>query len=297
VDCVTDRRRDDVDGTHNPNGRCCVVALRNVVRVSFAEHGGTGVCTFCGAHFVHGAVWVHTLTGVHVNVGHTCADKYDMLASMKDFDARRTAMLRNHAARLLAAKRSAARDAFLAERPALAADLATDHDIIRDIADRLYQWGTLSQPQMDLVAKIAAECRAPKPEPERLAHAPEGRTVVRGRVVSLKLQDTAYGSTWRMTVKVTTDDGNYLVWGTCPSSILDVFYKAYDGAIVDKAKGAVVEFAGALTRSDKSHFAFCKRPTKATVVSLGTPADVKPARAGDGVDPFATFDGAVDDFV
>ena len=59
----------------------------------------------------------------------------------------------------------------------------------------------------------------------------------------------------KMTVKVTTDAGVYLVWVTEPSSI-------------DPEVGDTVSLTATLSQSnDKPHFAFGKRPSKASVIA------------------------------
>ena len=64
-----------------------------------------------------------------------------------------------------------------------------------------------------------------------------------------------------MTLKVETDAGTWLAWGTCPSGLL-----GGDFGI----RGCRVRFDAKLTRSDRDeHFAFFKRPTKPAILTIG----------------------------
>ena len=56
-----------------------------------------------------------------------------------------------------------------------------------------------------------------------------------------------------MTVKVTTADGVYLVWSTVPAAI-------------NPRRGDRVRFTATLSRGRDSHFAFGKRPSKASIL-------------------------------
>lgn len=91
--------------------------------------------------------------------------------------------------------------------------------------------------------------------------APEGVVVVVGNVVSVKYHDNAYGGGFKMTVKVATDKGVWLCWGSVPSGLLD-----RDG---DEAelKGKTVKFTATLKRGNDAHFALFSRPRKAEVLT------------------------------
>lgn len=245
INCEAERRE------HRADGKCCATALRTIARVRFADHGGLGVCTICGTEFAHGEVWVHEASGEHIHVGHTCADKYGMLAERGEHDAA-------YAAVRLAALADAERAEFLAEHPGLAAALATDHPLTRDLAASFRAFRSLSAPQVALAFKLAADAASPKAE----AHvaAPEGKVTVRGEVVSVK---TAPGFRpgeveTKITVKVTTAAGTWLAWGTLPAGL--AAHKA-------TLRGCEVEFTATLTRGRDAHFAIFKRPMKASVVA------------------------------
>jgi hypothetical protein len=300
INCEIERRKHDKEGNvtangeHNANGLCCVVGLLHVAKVRFAEHGCLGTCTICGAAFNHGDVWVHEPTGEHIHVGHTCADKYQMLAERGDYDARYETHKRMTAAHRLAAEGREERAAFLAERPGLADALKADHDIIANIAEKFIKYRTMSDAQVALVMKIANELANPKPA-EVNVPAPEGRVTYRGVVVSTKAEESGYGGrygapapmSYKMTVKVTTPEGTWLAWTTIPSGLLDDANEklANTKGLVHHLKGCEVELTSTLTRSgDKPHFAFGKKPSKARIVTVPAGAEKKP-REEDCVDP------------
>ena len=93
INCELDRRRFErdtaghviatIDGKHDADGRCCVVGLRAIAGLPFALEGDAGKCTVCGAACVYGDVWQHNPTGEIIFIGHTCADKYQLLVSDK----------------------------------------------------------------------------------------------------------------------------------------------------------------------------------------------------------------------
>ena len=100
--------------------------------------------------------------------------------------------------------------------------------------------------------------------------APLGKQTVRGVIVSTKSTKGDFGTAYRMTVKVETSAGVYLVNGTIPASIFDACEDALqnvDGWIV-ALRGCEVEFVATLERSDSDHFAFAKRPTKGAILAV-----------------------------
>ena len=265
--------------------RCCLTRLRES-GAEFAEHGGGGKCTICGAGFRFGEVWRHRPSSEHIHVGHVCADKWDLNADRTEALAHQTRLseLRSKAGR--EKKLATARDAWLEENPDVhrafvlaEAFVAPDPvvfgdrrpggaNILRDMAHRLHQYGSLSEKQIDFALKLKAQLEAPAPVAERHVPTPEGRQVVTGRVVSVKDQESDYGLTWKMTVKVETPEGSWLVWSTVPAAIQEVFHgtahNANDG-LAAWLKGRTVTFTATLTRGSDEHFAFAKRPSKATI--------------------------------
>ncbi len=238
-----------------------------------------GSCTICGTWFRHGALLRHDPTGEVIQIGHQCARSHAL--ALND-----TAWLRSKKkkARLRMAELSKMRNAkkraeILAQHAGLEDALCCDHYIIQDISCRFKRYHAISDKQVALVMKLAAELAEkallpPVPEDIELP-VPVGKHLVRGLVVSAKERPGfAYGSyETKLTVKVTTDEGTWLVWGTQPVALeraLDDHN--HDCPQADKLpslKGATIEFMATITASDDDpHFGFYKRPTKATIINL-----------------------------
>jgi hypothetical protein len=104
--------------------------------------------------------------------------------------------------------------------------------------------------------------------------APEGKLTVRGTLVNYKAEELLFGyarrTVYKMTVKVTTEAGVYLVHGTLPQALFDAARDSLDApdGYCEALKGCEVEFCATLKRSDRDeHFAFAERPSKARLVA------------------------------
>jgi hypothetical protein len=226
--------------------------------------GDFGKCGVCGARFACGEIWQHTDRRDLVHVGCDCAAKYN-LVSGTDWNAVQDERDRALKAQRTAARRSKARERILAAYPGLAQALATDHHISRDLARRFEAEGTLSVGRIALAFKLEEESkaraakRAAEPVEVKIP-APTGRTTVRGIVISLKTHEGQWGTTRKMTVKVTTPTGVWLAWSTVPVDL--------DGKV---NRGDEVEFDATLEAGRDPYFAFAKRPTRASVVRAAVP--------------------------
>ncbi len=299
VNCVLDRRILDAkgqiiaEGEHNADGRCCVIGFRTIARATFAAHGDTGKCSICGAAFSHGDIWQHEPTGDLIHVGHTCADKYEMLAERGDFDARYESHKARTAAIRIGESNARERAEFLDAHPGLAALLETDHEIVKDIARKFQAYRSISDAQIALVTKIAKEASEPKAE-ETHVPAPEGRITFRGVIVSTKAQDgfSRDSVEYKMTIKVSTPAGTWLAWGTVPQGLFDEAQAKLDGGAkgyLHALRGCEVELTATLKRGRDAHFALAKCPKKAKIITV-PPEKAKPVREDEPApDAFATF--------
>lgn len=218
-------------------------------------------CDHCGARIRYVAVLTHTPTGDHIAVGETCLDQRFSLATA-DFQRLRKASAEARAEHRI----KNAIDAFFANngddlREILWPPADGAHYILHDLNTKLRRYGELSEGQVALARKIHREsieraaARAAE-EAETKVPVPVGKALeITGTVLSTKWQESyfAYGErTLKMLVKVTTDDGTYKLWGTCPNSLSN------------PDKGDVIKFVANVERSDDDEsFGFFKRPRKA----------------------------------
>lgn len=249
-----------------------------------AERGNTQ-CHHCGAHLRYAAWLRHIPTGRTIVVGETCLDNRFSLATADFQRLRKAAELDRQAQRIKAAAAE-----FLANLDGdLAIALNRETDLseafglpegyalstIGDIRSKLWKWGSVSDRQLAFVEKLLAEHRE---RVERAANvpteinvpAPTGRVSFEGTVIKIKEQWSDYagpygqgGMVTKLIVKVSEPVSEnevkvWLVYVSEPSSIT-----------VDK--GDRVAMTATLSHGNEPHFAFGKRPAKATII----------ARAGD----------------
>lgn len=147
----------------------------------------------------------------------------------------------------------------------------SNNSFLLDIWTKAFDY-ELSDKQIAAVAKVlqADADRAAKKAAEKAEMNPvaEGKQTISGEVVSVKCQDSMYGSTWKMLVK---DDRNFKVWGTIPTAIMNQQDaeggEDYNAAISDLV-GRRVSFNATVEASDDDKtFGFYSRPTKATLAA------------------------------
>lgn len=102
----------------------------------------------------------------------------------------------------------------------------------------------------------------------------EGKERITGTIVTVKQQDSAYGTTWKMLV---LDDRNFKLWGTIPTAIFDQQREqAGEGVnpFAEDLKGRRVNFTATVSAKEAvTGFGFFKRPTKALLqAETATPA-------------------------
>jgi hypothetical protein len=220
---------------------------------------GKGIwrCAHCGAHIRYHAVLRYTPTGEYIFVGETCVDNRFSLQSKAQFDALRKAAQLDRAAQKIVAAALECLDtlALTPEAERFLADKkgTTGHAIARDIRRKLWLYGSISQKQADLVAKLTAPRVEVDGTVEVLVDVPEGRLVIEGEVLTTKWQESDFGGSLKMLVKVTTSAGVYKLWGSVPSAI-------------SVERGDQVSFAAQVTAKEIG-FGFFKRPTQAKVTA------------------------------
>ena len=245
------------------------VVAREAARDSWAEgnYRNRGTCDHCGSYFHYGAVFQHE-NGDAIVVGHQCAQGDFQYPNKAAYDLK-------HAKGRAKVQRTRAKGEKLIQDAGIAQDLELDHYILRDIKCRTLQTGKLSEKQIALVKKIAKEERerVAKQEAEKELDRPvrEGKALeVKGTILSVKYQDSDYGSTLKMLVR--TDYGAKL-WGTVPATIEDAANELYvaecragktDDGMNRWMRGHKVGFVANVTASKDECFGFFARPRKGT---------------------------------
>lgn len=254
------------------------------------EGGGTcevpvcaGTCTICGQGICD-VVWIASASE-RLMIGVDCASTFadnlgktfrDAKSGLLKVKREATTRRKGEKLAIVLAPLRAEMNQWIADYPGtFRANVAANALRVMDKGRRL------SAAHMALVTRLRSE-EAPAPvvrvqRPEKVAEvnvaAPEGRTTVRGVVVSAKGDEKCFGGhrtiVYRMTVKVATEAGVYLVNGTLPQALFDACEEHLENVDgwVSVLRGCEVEFSAELTRSDKEHFAFASRPTRARLVS------------------------------
>jgi hypothetical protein len=161
-------------------------------------------------------------------------------------------------------ERQAAAEAFMAANPGLKEAFETDLDddraqgILDDMHNRLVRWGNLSEKQVAYALRLTAppvceRCGGAHKTNEcpKRGEVPTGRVEITGKVLTVKLQDSAYGETLKCLVEM---DNGAKVWGSVPR------------ALGDLERGARVAFTATVERKERS-FGFYKRPTGARLLA------------------------------
>jgi hypothetical protein len=241
-----------------------------LARSTTARYGDGGQCDHCGARIRYVAVLRHAPTGDHIAVGETCLGNRFALATADFHRMRKAAELDRAEHKILTAW-----NAYRTEHPTDWAALdASENGFVRNVLAKGRRYGNLSDRQFEAIvtavardATRAAEIAA-RPV-EILANVPTGTVTIEGEILTTKWQESQYGSTLKMLVKVETDGGAFKVWGTVPASLHGT-WDTLSGAYVGEAsRGDVVSFTATVTRSnDDASFGFFKRPRAARIVKV-----------------------------
>lgn len=233
------------------------------------EYPGSS-CEHCGQRIRWAGIVRYLPTGQHFIVGETCAEERMSLDNRREHDLRLLRMSIQHRAEML--YRLQARARFHREYPAeaelLFRDVHSASDFLASLRGKLLKYGELTERQLAALTKQVnrERERAERDAARDAALAdtpplPEGRRTVKGVVISTKIVDGEYGTTYKMLVQEA--DGNR-VWGTIPKAINDS--ETWQDM---QTSGAVrVRFDAKVERSDRDeHFGFYSRPTKAEVTT------------------------------
>lgn len=245
-----------VRGEHHPSGACCVEAFRKSHKM--AIQGAPGKCSICGAQYIHGDIWRHDETGEHIHVGHNCADKYSMITDRSEYELEHDRFRAAQAVQILKLVKLEKRAAFLAKHPGLEEALNVEHYIIADIKQKFVQYTELSPKQVALVLKLAAEKTKPKVVIEEIhIDAPVGKRVeFKGTIVGQKWVEGPWGNSIKITIKVQTQVGSWLCFGTMPHDLSEALHKSGR-----ETRGVAVHMRATLQPGKDPHFVFMKRPT------------------------------------
>ena len=228
-------------------------------------NGNAYKCQHCGQGNVRYVVSaLHEATGEHVCFGDICCERLNF----ENHDKFAAAQIRSKAqAAMKRAELEKNQAEFLANNESFAEalrearsnpDAHSRNYFASDIAHKFLTYGSLSDKQVTaFISSIARDLKwAADKEAEAIAAIDlpplmTGKTVMTGEIVSIKAQESQFGTCWKMLVKL--KDGNK-VWGSVPA------------AISDASVGDTVTFSATVEKSEKDdHFGFFKRPTKAGI--------------------------------
>lgn len=234
------------------------------VRTSSVNRG-VGQCHHCGAHIRYGALLRHT-SDEWIAVGETCLENRFERATADFQRLRKQAQLDRERQRIIGL-----RQAFVAEHPELAwmndeatATETTSNRFVLDVARKLRNYGELSERQIAAVGTALERDAQRKAERENppaevpCPHADGTRTVVTGRIVATKWQESDYGSTLKMMMLIPADGGVWKLWATVPTALDKGTQHS------DEIRGTEATIRVTIQRTDDPVFCRGKRPTVIT---------------------------------
>ena len=228
-------------------------------------HEGPDRCDVCGAAYMSGAIYWHRPSGEAITIGWRCAEKMMFGDLYRKIEGKR----RRDRALARAARWADYRKIIGTAGPAVMKALRVDHYITQDIRAKILsrpEWG-LTPKQQDLLLKLEQQVEERKAQRYVPIPAVEGRMQIVGTVVSVKQYDGHFGPSLKMVVRIDTEDGAWMCWGTFPASLEDEADLAWGG--YQGAPGATVSFEASLKGGgDDEHFGFFKRPSKAKFIGV-----------------------------
>ena len=215
-------------------------------------------CAHCGQRLKYGALLTNDSEKSLIVIGEDCLDnRFDNVTAFDFKQLREDAKAKAAATRSMERKNTA-----LKENPGLADGYDSTNSFVQDVMRRFDRKGEITERQLAAVLKVIkrdgerAEQQAQWVEEAKAAEdAPMGKVTVTGEILSVKSQETMYGSSLKMVVKT---EAGWKLWVTVPGSIMGTD---------EKITGKTVTLTATVTPSDRdSKFAFGKRPSKASLV-------------------------------
>lgn len=265
----------------------------------FASHEHGGNCDVCGAWFIDYAIFYHAPSNEYIRAGLDCSakieegheDDFRRVAQLRRATAKRqkesdealkklsergldtfieTLFVDRVGGTTFQADGTETID-FLGIRDMSPNNFETNYFVSRiatlvDMVRNLVKYGEWSEKQWSYAASMVEALEDPigkleemRKNIEELTEVVEGKQVVKGKVLSIKEEESYFGYQPTYTTKMLVlDERKFKVWVTVPKAIQEV------------CVGDVVEFTATLTRSDKDKsFGFGKRPSKASIVKGG----------------------------
>lgn len=265
----------------------------------FASHDHGGNCDVCGAWFIDYAIFYHAPTNEYIRAGLDCtakievghADDFRRVAQLRRAAAKRQrevdvaiekltergldSLIETLFVDYVGGKTFQSEGVevvdFLGIRDMNPNNWETNYFVSRiatlvDMVRNLVKYGEWSEKQWSYAASMVEALEDPigkleamRKDKEDLTEVIEGKQVVKGKVLSIKEEESYFGYDVSYTTKMLVlDERKFKVWVTVPKAIQEV------------CVGDVVEFTATLTRSDKDKsFGFGKRPSKASIVKGG----------------------------
>lgn len=238
---------------------------------AFIDDTGHGTCNICNARALYVGYFYHAKTNAYLVIGHECANKMGQDVSVfKSFKKRlqlhRETMAKKAKALDFLTSKGVERAMFYFDNNGIA---GREANIVRDIVSKLIRYGSISDGQVALIARLlAGESERARIAAERAAATaaalpvPAGRIAISGVVLVVKEQENGYAPQSR--------------WSTGPAMIRKMLVQHIDGwkvwgsvpaAISDVKAGDQVSFVATVAASpDDAKFGFYSRPSKAEVI-------------------------------
>lgn len=251
--------RMEATGWYTNQRKALYQPLLNASQTSVYQAKGKKQCDHCGAHISYVAVFLHKPTGDHIGVGEICTENRFPLAN-EDFLKLRT---EGKAARDIA-KKLDKQAAFIQTHPEMLQILqgAIDHPesyVLQGLVHKFNQYGDLFEWNFQSGLKTLQAFSVPATAKVADPHVaiPADLTRAQGTITKVADVHGDFGLQTKMTLKVTTPQGSYFLYGTMPASLVK------DGAEV----GDTVRlfFTGAKQANDKDWFGFYNRPKAASI--------------------------------